>query len=142
MPGPGADDRAALEGGCLCGAVRYRASGHPEHRMICHCETCRRAAGSPVVAWVTVPVTSLAFTRGDPVRFRSSPSVERTFCGSCGTPLTYQHSKDAGNIDVTTCSFDDPGALAPTHHSWLEDSISWIRFGDGLPTHERTRGEG
>ena len=41
-----------IEGGCLCGATRYRATGRPTSTMICHCQTCRRAAGSPDVAWV------------------------------------------------------------------------------------------
>ena len=131
-----------LEGGCLCGAVRYRARGWPAHRMVCHCETCRRSAGSPVVAWVTFPTTSFELVKGDPVRFELSAPVTRSFCGSCGTPLTYEHADQAGSIDVTTCSFDDPDSLRPTHHSWLEDSVSWVRFGDGLPAHQRTRSEG
>ncbi len=131
-----------LDGGCLCGAVRYRARGRPEHRMICHCKTCQRAAGSPVVAWVTFPAESFDFVQGDPVRFQSSPPVIRTFCGVCGTPLTYVHSQAAEAVDVTTCSFDEPDSLPPTHHSWLQDSVSWVRFGDGLPTYPTTRSEG
>lgn len=131
-----------LEGGCLCGEVRYRATGYPAHRMVCHCKTCRRAAGSPVVAWVTFAIGSFEFVKGEPASFQSSPRVTRTFCGSCGTPLTYRSSEAAESIDVTTCSFDEPDALPPTHHSWLQDSISWIRFGDGLPTHRRTSNEG
>ena len=42
------------------------------------------------------------------------------------------------NIDITTMSFDSPEALPPTHHSWLEDTVPWIRFGDGLPRNPRT----
>ena len=131
-----------LEGGCLCGEVRYRARGRSAHRMICHCKTCQKAAGSPVVAWVTFSTTSFDFVQGDPISFRSSPLVLRTFCGSCGTPLTYKHSKAAEAIDVTTCSFDEPDSLPPTHHSWLQDSVPWIRFGDRLPTYQTTRSEG
>jgi hypothetical protein len=131
-----------LEGGCLCGEVRYRASGRPTHRMLCHCKTCRQAAGSPVVAWVTFPTASFDLVHGSPISFRSSSLVIRTFCGSCGTPLTYEHSQAVGAIDVTTCSFDQPDLLPPTHHSWLQDSVSWILFGDGLPTHHTTSSEG
>ena len=46
------------EGGCLCGAIRYHVRGQPTHSMICHCRTCRKAAGSPVVAWLTLPLAS------------------------------------------------------------------------------------
>jgi len=135
-------ERSLFEGGCLCGAVRYRATGHPEHRMVCHCNTCRRAAGSPVVAWVTFAIDGFDFVEGDPKSFRSSPRVARTFCRSCGTPLTYRRDDMVDTIDVTTGSLDEPDSLPPTHHSWLEDSISWVRFGDGLPTYRKTRSEG
>ena len=46
---------AVVEGGCICGAIRYRVTGHPTNSMICHCQTCRRVSASPVVAWVTFP---------------------------------------------------------------------------------------
>lgn len=135
-------DDSLFEGGCLCGAVRYRASGHPTHRMICHCNSCRRATGSPVVAWVTFRLDCFEFIAGDPASHSSSPRVTRTFCRSCGTPLTYRRDVMLESVDVTTCSLDDPDSLPPTHHSWLEDSVSWVRFGDGLPTYRKTSSEG
>ena len=81
----------AFEGGCLCGALRYRATGEARFSTLCHCASCRRAAGAPAVAWVTFAEGSFAFTRGEPVQFRSSPPVVRSFCGRCGTPLSYRH---------------------------------------------------
>jgi hypothetical protein len=101
--------------------------------MICHCRTCRRVSGSPVVAWVTFGVDRFEFTRASPAQFSSSPPVRRTFCAACGTPLTYQHQDCASTIDVTTCSLDEPQAFPPTHHSWLSHDLGWLRFGDGLP---------
>ena len=130
-----------LEGGCLCGAIRYRVTEEPTNSMICHCRSCRRAAASPVVAWLTFPATRFEFTRGQPTEFRSSPPVRRTFCGSCGTPLTYQHSDSPSTIDLTTCSLDDPQSFPPTHHSWLSDDLAWVRFGDGLPTFREWRND-
>lgn len=47
------------EGGCLCGAVRYRITGEPKSVGYCHCRMCQRAAGAPVVAWATVPADAL-----------------------------------------------------------------------------------
>jgi hypothetical protein len=127
------------EGGCLCGAVRYRADGQPTNSMVCHCRTCRRTAASPAVAWVTFPKARFQFVRGRPSEFRSSQPVLRTFCGACGTPLTYEHADSASFIDVTTCSLDDPGSFPPTHHSWLSHDIAWVRFADGLPTFQQSR---
>jgi hypothetical protein len=128
-----------VEGGCFCGRVRYRVTSEPTNTMVCHCETCRRCAGSPVVAWVTFPKAQFEFTRGSPSEFNSTPPVRRTFCGACGTPLTYEHRDAARVIDITTCSLDQPGAFPPTHHSWLSDDLAWVRFGDGLPTFPQFR---
>ena len=128
-----------IEGGCFCGAVRYRATSNPSNTMICHCTSCRRVAAAPAVPWITVPADRFAFTLGRPTEFHSSAAVARTFCASCGTPLTYQHDDRAANIDITTCSLDEPGRFAPTHHSWLGDDLDWVRFGDGLPSFQASR---
>ena len=128
-----------IEGGCLCRAVRYRATGAASHPTLCHCNSCRRAAGAPVVAWVTFPFTSFTFTSGAPARHRSSPPVERTFCPRCGTPLTYRHSKHPKEIDVTSASLDDPAAFPPADHTWTSERIPWLELGDHLPRHERSR---
>jgi hypothetical protein len=128
-----------LEGGCLCGAVRYQVRGKPTNTMICHCRTCRRATGSPVVAWLTFAQADFEVTTGALAEFRSSPPVRRGFCGTCGTPLTYSHRESPDSIDVTTCSLDEPQAFPPTHHSWLSDDVGWVRFGDGLPAFQESR---
>lgn len=124
---------AAAAGGCLCGGVRYEVEGAPTNTMVCHCRSCRRAAGAPVVAWVTFPVERFRFVRGEPASFHSTPPVTRTFCHDCGTPLTYAHADAPQTVDVTTCSLDEPDAFPPTHHSWLAHDVGWVRFGDGLP---------
>ena len=128
-----------IEGGCLCGAIRYRVTGRPTNTMICHCGTCRRAAGSPVVAWLTFARANFQISKGTLAEFSSTPPVLRGFCGQCGTPLTYSHRDSPDAIDVTTCSLDDPQAFPPTHHSWLSDNVGWVRFGDGLPMFPQSR---
>ncbi len=129
------------EGGCACGAVRYRVSGTPSNSMICHCRSCRRAAAAPVVPWLTFPKAAFVYTCGMPTAFHSSEPVTRSFCPVCGTPLTYEHRDNAATIDITTCSLDDPEAFAPTHHSWLSDDLSWVRFGDGRPGYPEWRND-
>lgn len=130
---------SAVEGGCFCGAIRYRATSPPDGSTICHCHSCRTAAGAPVVAWVTFPAQAFSLLCGRPAEFRSSPPVVRTFCTICGTPLTYTHAARPSEIDVTMCSLDDPEAFPPSHHIWLHDKLEWVRFGDGLPAHDETR---
>jgi hypothetical protein len=125
-------------GGCLCGRVRYSATGEPQSSLICHCVSCRRAAGAQSVAWVTFSSGGFSWVYGDPVEHRSSAEVTRTFCGNCGTSLTYQHDADPGFIDVSTASLDDPDEFPPTRHVWSEDGIGWDRSNDGLPRFERS----
>src|SRR5262249_53958586 len=119
----------------------YRAGGVPSNTMVCHCRTCRRVAGAPVVAWVTFSRDEFEFTAGKPVEFSSSDPVRRTFCGACGTPLTYVHADAPATIDITTATLDDPEAFPPTHHSWLRDGVKWVHFGDGLPTFQEWRND-
>jgi hypothetical protein len=117
----------------MCGAARYRVTGTPANSMVCHCRSCRRAAGAPVVAWVTFAAASFEWLHGETVTFNSSDPVRRTFCPRCGTQLTYEHRHGAGTIDVTTCSLDNPEAFPPTHHSWMSHGVAWFRVDDGLP---------
>lgn len=128
-----------LEGGCHCGAVRYRAGGRPFDVTHCHCVDCRRTSGAAFVTWFSVATPDLAFTRGTPARRASSPGVERTFCAACGTALTYQRRDRVSDIDVTACSLDDPVAVAPEDHIWTQQQVPWVRIADGLPRHATTR---
>jgi hypothetical protein len=131
-----------VTGGCACGAVRYESDAAPFHRTLCHCVDCRRAAAAPAVGWFTVPATALRYVRGAPAVHHSSPQVERSFCAACGTPLTYRNDGYAHEIDVLTCSLDDPESAAPQDHTWASQRLSWMRVDDGMPVYPRSRGEG
>ena len=115
----------SVAGSCLCGAVQYQATGEPLARTLCHCRTCRLASGAPSVAWVVFRSGEFRFTAGRPARFQSSPGVTRTFCGTCGTPLTYQHASRADTIDVTTVTLSNPEDFAPTKEIWVEHRLPW-----------------
>lgn len=128
-----------IQGGCHCGAVRYALSAAPQQSMVCHCQTCRRVSGAPVVAWLTVAPQALTIVTGEPARYASSPNVERQFCSQCGTQLTYARTDEPGYIDVATATLDDPDAFPPTHHSWLSHDVAWIKFGDGLLAFQESR---
>jgi len=125
-----------IEGGCLCGAVRYRIDGEPVFSGTCECRTCRKASAAAIVPWIHLNSETLSFTSGKPVEFKSSPPVTRTFCSGCGTPLTYRTESYGAMIDVTTCSLDDPSALPPIAHIWTSHRLDWMKLEDGLPCFE------
>lgn len=123
------------EGGCLCGAVRYRIEGPVDGAVYCHCTLCRRANAAPAVPWITVPPARISFTAGVPAEYRSSDHGTRTFCAACGTQLTFRTSRRPGDVDVTLCSLDDPGNIAPAYHIWSESRLPWLHLDEHLPAY-------
>lgn len=126
------------EGGCLCGAVRYRVEGEATAQALCHCISCRRAAGGLSVAWAVFPEAAVVFTIGAPTPFESSPGVHRGFCARCGTSLTWARDDKPGQVDLTTASFDDPERFAPTKEIWVEGRPSWVTRHPDLPQYLRS----
>jgi hypothetical protein len=122
-----------LDGGCLCGGVRYRIGAAPSHADYCHCRMCQRAAGAPVVAWLTVAREAFAWTRGAPAVYRSSARAERLFCAECGTQLAFREIEEPDQVDVTLASLDQPQAVRPSHHIWTASRIAWFDIADDLP---------
>jgi hypothetical protein len=130
-----------VAGGCFCGAIRYEIRGEPLVVSHCHCTMCRRVAGAPVVTWATYARDAVRVVAGSPVELRSSPPVTRTFCGACGTPLTFATTAEPGSIDVTVASMDRPEDVPPRDHIWADDALSWLVLDDDLPRHPRGHGD-
>ncbi|QSA95782.1 GFA family protein [Methylococcus sp. EFPC2] len=128
-----------LTGGCHCGAIRYEADGVPFHETNCHCSICRRTTGAPFVAWFSVARSDFRIVQGTPQRYRSSEKGRRSFCPTCGTQLTFEHEDMPDEIDITTCSLDDPERLPPRDHTRTRSKLSWVELGDGLPEHPESR---
>ncbi|MDX2169469.1 MAG: GNAT family N-acetyltransferase [Deltaproteobacteria bacterium] len=129
-----------LDGGCLCGALRFRVSAAPLAVSHCHCTLCRRASGAPLVTWATVPSAAFGYLQGAPREWRATPSARRSFCTGCGTPLTFQADATPQLLDVTVASFDRPEAVPPTEHVWVSRRLPWLQLDDDLP--RRPRGGG
>lgn len=122
------------EGGCLCGAVRFRAEGEPLNVRVCHCRNCQKAMGSPFFARALFPQAALS-VEGETVRYASSEAIDRVFCRACGTRLFSWRSNGAG---VALAAFDDRNAFAPTEHIWVSEKMDWVRLDDGLPQYKGT----
>jgi hypothetical protein len=119
-----------ITGGCYCRAVRFRASGPPLCQANCHCANCRRAAGAQAVAWITVKSSEFAFENGKPTRYKTDTGAHRTFCGSCGTSLTYENDERPNEIDITTGSLDEPEQFPPNRDVFADEKLSWVPLVD------------
>jgi hypothetical protein len=124
-----------VEGGCLCGAIRYQVQGAPLHAGYCHCRMCQRVAGAPVVAWATWPADRFAWSQGEPTAFASSAQGERSFCPNCGSSLTFIDPGDRAVVEVTLASLDDPSLVTPEEHIWTTSRVPWLKLDDQLPRH-------
>jgi hypothetical protein len=128
-----------FEGGCLCGAIRFRVSGTATSRCYCHCRSCRLASGAPFVAWATFPAAGFQPLRGELARHRSSDAVTRGFCASCGTSVTYRDRARPEELDVALATLDAPASLAPECHIWVSHRLPWVALDDGLPCYPEWR---
>jgi hypothetical protein len=129
------------EGGCLCGAVRYRVKGPPLSSSVCHCRSCRLANGAPAVGWVAFHWQDFHLLQGRPASRHSSPQVTRSFCPRCGTPISYRHADDPQVIELTTATLDHPELFPPTREIWLEHKLAWMPVNDSLAQHRRDSSE-
>ncbi len=130
------------EGGCSCAAIRYRITDEPAYSVICHCTSCRRANGAPAVAWITVARPQFRFVSGFPKSHQSSPGVVRRFCGTCGSPLTYENAGSADSIDITTATLDRPEGFPPRQEVWFEHRIPWQPVNAALEHYPRSMSSG
>jgi hypothetical protein len=126
-------------GGCLCGAVRYRMTEAPLRSGIYHCRTCRKVGLAPTLPFVVFPSRTFAFEIGEPRELASSPGVVRSFCGSCGLPLTYVNAKGTEFIDIMPVSLDKPDAYPPLYHVWISQKIAWEFIADDLSAYAQGR---
>ncbi|HSD73979.1 MAG TPA: GFA family protein [Steroidobacteraceae bacterium] len=127
-----------FEGGCLCGAVRYRATVAPVRCVICHCEYCRKHSGAPCLSFVHFPVGAFVWLTREPSKYRSSRYAERGFCPDCGSTLSMHEAVLGDRVQVTLGSLDHPERVRPQDHVWVQSRISWFEVADDLPRFERS----
>jgi hypothetical protein len=126
-------NQATIEGGCLCGKIRYAVASPALQTTICHCLDCRKASGAPFVAWTFFRSNAqLSWTCGFP-RTLIHADRERTFCGDCGTPLKFYDPNIPDWFEMNTCTLDDPSPHQPADECWLTDRIPWTARLADLP---------
>ncbi len=125
------DQKILHEGGCRCGAVRYRVNGAHSYSGVCHCDDCRRATGGAFVPWFGADPANFEITGGQIKEWQSSPGILRGFCGDCGSPLSFR-GEGWNDIALTIASLDDPNSITPQSNVYLRERLHWVRWNEDM----------
>lgn len=131
-----------IEGGCLCGAVRFKAEVAEPSVMSCYCKDCQHATGSSCATFVAVPETAFEL-EGDPRSYttqgeESGKDVTRYFCAHCGSQLYSAVEIVPGLFFVKLGTLTDCDELVPRAHIWTRSKPAWVELPAGVPAFEKS----
>jgi hypothetical protein len=122
-----------ITGGCLCGKVRFEASGQPYRVGICHCLDCRKHHGALFHASAIFPADAVV------IQGQTQVYSGRHFCPHCGSTV-FGRSED--EIELHLGSMDAPGQFTPNYELWVIRRESWLPAFPGTRRYERNRENG
>ena len=129
------------EGGCQCGAVRYRTSDKPVRVLACHCQSCRRRTGAPYGVGLYFDSDDVEVVQGSmrTYEFRSSTSgrwVRNEFCEQCGTAVTWTLEMRLGLRGIASGTYDDQHWYKIDAHLWAGEARSDMCFPEHVEVFE------
>lgn len=116
-----------LSGSCLCGAVRYTASGEAQRFYHCHCSRCRKASGTGHASNLFVQGELTWHSGQDLLTTFKPPAASRftnTFCKVCGSRMP-RFLEKAGMVFIPAGSLDCEPGLQPQARIFLDSKASW-----------------
>lgn len=125
-----------LEGGCLCGDVRYQVTRSHLIAVHCYCGMCRKAHGGAFSTHVPMRRDQFQLSQGTLHQFSSSPEGVREFCPACGSHILVHGQTADGSVAVPLGTFDGDPEVAITGHIFVKDKVSWYVIADDLPQFE------
>jgi hypothetical protein len=122
-----------IRGSCLCGAVRFEIRGPLGAMSDCHCAMCRKAHGA-ASAYMAQRSDFVLRSGETSIRaYRSSPTVTRTFCGTCGATLQWITDDRPDALDIAIGTLDDDPGVRPSLHIFTVSKAPWFEITDALP---------
>lgn len=127
---------ADLRGGCLCGRVRYTASGEPAFAGICHCRNCQRYTGSAFEPVIALPSAAVK-VEGELKTYQdtgdSGKAVYRRFCPNCGSGVIADADLLPGLTLVLAGTLDDTAGYQPAMEIYCGSAQPWVHAGGERP---------
>jgi len=129
-----------MEGGCLCGAVRYRLTNAPMFVHCCHCRECQRLTGSAFVLNAIIETSRIVRLAGDPVPVRVPSNSGRPHdvyrCPECQTALWSDYGHRPWLRFVRVGTLDEPARCPPDVHIYTRSKLPWVALPEGVPAFE------
>lgn len=129
------------EGGCQCGAIRYRVRTDEGLLAVCHCTECQRQSGSAFGMSLIVDRDAFTLLAGVLKTFTRTSDSGRTvmgaFCPECGTRIFHEPRYLDGVVNVKPGTLDDTSWLTPSVHAWTGSKQAWLRIPEGVAAFER-----
>jgi len=129
----------AREGGCSCGAVRYRLASEPLFVHCCHCLNCQRQTGSAFVVNLLIEADRVELLAGEPEAVdvpRDDGSSQRIFrCPSCRVAVFSQYGRPQIRF-VRGGTLDDPAGVTPDVHIYTRSKVDWVKLPESVPAFE------
>jgi hypothetical protein len=127
------------EGGCGCGALRYRLVSEPMFVHCCHCLHCQRQTGSAFVINLLIEADRLALLAGtaQPVDVpRDDGSVQRIFrCAQCQVAIFSEYGGREVRF-VRAGTLDEPTEITPDVHIFTRSKVGWVILPQQVPAFE------
>ena len=128
-----------VEGGCVCGAVRYRLSGPPLGVYDCHCKDCQRSAGSAFSTSMPIPAELFAVVAGTTQIYDKTADsgriVRQHSCGICGTRLFNEPLSNKAIRIVRPGTLDDSSWALPVGNIWVNSKAPWVEIDPTAPSY-------
>jgi hypothetical protein len=122
------DWKLPMEGGCRCGAVRFRVAALPMLTMACHCRGCQQMSASAYSLSVAVPSAGFAVIQGTPVQGGlKGEQIRHQHCDSCKSWLFTRFEPDIGFVNVRATALDDGTWFTPFIETWTDEALPWAR---------------
>ena len=124
-----------IEGGCLCGALRYAAMGEPAYAGLCYCGDCRKASGSgfiPFMGFAAAAITITGATRQSHVTLARGGTATRNHCATCGSLVFGGVVGESDSFTIYAGSLDDPTRFKPQVALFVRERPDWAEVMPGL----------
>jgi hypothetical protein len=129
----------AREGGCSCGAVRYRLASEPLFVHCCHCLNCQRQTGSAFVINLLIEADRVECLKGAPAPVdvpRDDGSKQRIFrCPACQVAVWSQYTRPQV-LFVRAGTLDEPRTVSPDVHIYTRSRLPWVTLPASVPAFE------